>query len=105
MSGLIVLVVACMIFAFGVLIGIRCQEVNLQGRERRLAKERGRVNAQIRALKAHHEVNSLIWHAQNELRQAALLEVLDLPAVIDQTLDSPAERITKSGPDSALSQC
>lgn len=48
------------VFAIGVLVGVRCQEINLRGRERRLAGERRRVNAQIRALQAHHEVNNVI---------------------------------------------
>jgi hypothetical protein len=70
----LILLLAFLVFAFGVLVGVRCQEINLQGRERRLAGERRRVNAQIRALEAHHEVNNLIWQARNELHQDALVD-------------------------------
>lgn len=73
--------------AIGVFVGVRCQEINLQNRERRLAEERRRVNARIRALHAHHEVNNLIWQARNELRQDALLQAQDMPFVIDHELE------------------
>lgn len=91
MYVLIFLLAFC-IFVFGVLMGVRCQEINLRCRERRLAEERRRVNAQIRALEAHHEVNNLIWQARNELRQDALVKAQDMPFVIPQT------RIRESGP-------
>jgi len=80
----ILLVTSC-IFVFGALVGVRFQEVNLRGRERRLAEERRRVNAQIRALAAHTEVNNLIWQARNELRQDALMNAQDTPFIIPQT--------------------
>jgi hypothetical protein len=48
------------IFAGGILVGVRCQEINLHGREQRLSDERRRVNAQICALQTRHEVNKLI---------------------------------------------
>lgn len=35
------------IFVIGVLVGVRCQEINLSHRERRLADERRRVNEKI----------------------------------------------------------
>lgn len=70
------------IFVFGVLVGVRCQEINLRCRERRLARERRHVNAQIRALEAHSEVNNLIWQARKELRQDALVKAKDMPFVI-----------------------
>lgn len=44
--------VAFIIFTIGVLVGVRCQEINLRRRERRLSEERRRVNQQIRALDA-----------------------------------------------------
>ncbi len=56
----LILLLGFSVFAIGVLVGVRCQEINLRGRERRLAGERRRVNAQILALQAHHEVNNLI---------------------------------------------
>lgn len=87
MHGLIVLVLAGIIFIVGLVVGIRGQEINLRERERRLAQQRRRVNAQLRALDAYHDANSLIWHAQNELRQAALLQAQDMPVVIDLAHD------------------
>lgn len=44
-----------MIFVVGVLVGVRCQEINLQGRERRLAQERRSVNNQLHALMEYQE--------------------------------------------------
>ncbi len=46
----LIALVAFVIFTLGVLVGVQCQEINLRRRERRLAKERRRVNEQIRAL-------------------------------------------------------
>ncbi|MGH3799653.1 MAG: hypothetical protein ACRDTD_05855 [Pseudonocardiaceae bacterium] len=46
----LITLVAIIIFTIGVLVGVRCQEINLQGRERRLTEERRRVNEQISAL-------------------------------------------------------
>jgi hypothetical protein len=48
------------IFTVGVLVGVRCQEINLRGRERRLAEERRHVNSQLLALQTRREVNNLI---------------------------------------------
>lgn len=87
MKGLIVLVAAGIIFVVGVLVGIRGQEINLREREHRLAQHRRRVNDQLRALDAYQEANSLIWHAHDELRQAALLQAHDVPVVIDLAHD------------------
>lgn len=90
------------IFVVGVLVGVRCQEINLQGRERRLAGERRRVNAQIRALQAHREVNNLIWQARNELREAGWLQARGMPFVIDHELEVltvPSQRNGPRGPD------
>lgn len=56
----LILLLGFSVFVIGVLVGVRCQEINLRSRERRLAEGRRRVNAQIRALQAHHEVNNLI---------------------------------------------
>ncbi|MGH3694906.1 MAG: hypothetical protein ACRDRX_13125 [Pseudonocardiaceae bacterium] len=47
--------IAFIIFTAGVLIGVRCQEINLRRRERRLLEERQRVNEQICALNARLE--------------------------------------------------
>jgi hypothetical protein len=60
MQDLILLVtfIIFIIFIFGVLVGVRCQEINLRERERRLAKERRHVNDQLRALTAYHEANT-----------------------------------------------
>ncbi|MGH3825476.1 MAG: hypothetical protein ACRDRA_21960 [Pseudonocardiaceae bacterium] len=44
----LITLVAFIIFTIGVLVGVRCQEINLRRRERRLAEERRRVNEQIR---------------------------------------------------------
>lgn len=77
----LIFLLAFTIFVIGVLVGFRCQEINLRGRERSLAGERRRLNAQIRALQAHHDVNDLIWQARNESRQAALLQAQDMPFV------------------------
>lgn len=75
--------------AIGVLLGARFEEINLRVRERRLAEERREVTAQTRALKAHQEVNNLIWQAQNEMRQAALLQAYDLPVDIHLQAEAP----------------
>lgn len=83
MSALIFLL-AFSIFAIGVLVGARCEEINLRSRERRLAGERRRVNTQIRTLQAHHDVNNLIWQARNDLRQDALLRAQNLPFIIER---------------------
>lgn len=48
----LIALVAFIIFTIGVLVGVRCQEINLQRREQRLTEERRRVNEQIRALNA-----------------------------------------------------
>jgi hypothetical protein len=56
----LVFLLSFIIFTIGVLVGVRCQEINLRGRERRLADERRHVNAQVCALQARHEVNNLI---------------------------------------------
>lgn len=56
----LVFLLSSIIFAVGILVGVRCQEINLQARERRLSDERRRVNAQICALQTRHEVNKLI---------------------------------------------
>ncbi|MCA1670742.1 MAG: hypothetical protein LC799_00565 [Actinobacteria bacterium] len=85
------------VFAIGVLVGVRCQEINVQGRERRLAGERRRVNAQIRALHTHHEVNNLIWQARDELRQNALVYAQDIPFVIDHELEAFAVPKQRNG--------
>jgi hypothetical protein len=45
----LIFLMSFVIFVIGFLLGVRCQEINLRGRERRLAEERQRVNAQIRA--------------------------------------------------------
>lgn len=74
-------------FAIGVLVGVRGQEINLQGRERRLASQRRQVNADLRAIQAHHEVNHLIWEARDELRQNALVHAQGRPFVIDHEID------------------
>jgi hypothetical protein len=83
----LIFLLAFSVFTIGVLVGVRCQEINLRGRERRLAEERRRVTAQIRALRAHHEANNLIWQARNELRQAALLQTQDMPLIVDHELE------------------
>ena len=56
----LVCLLSFIIFTVGVLVGVRCQEINLRGRERRLADERRHVNSQILALQTHREVNNLI---------------------------------------------
>ncbi|MDQ3152305.1 MAG: hypothetical protein M3R63_11495 [Actinomycetota bacterium] len=83
--------------AVGVLLGTRFEEINLRVRERRLAEERRRVTAQSRALKAHHEVNNLIWQAQNEIRQAALLQAHDLPIDIHLEPEAPTAPSYRAG--------
>lgn len=90
----LVFLLAFVIFAVGILAGLRCAEINLRVRERRLAQERRRVNAQLSALQAHHDVNNLIWRSRNELRQAALLQAQDMPLVFDQQLEAmvPSQR-------------
>ncbi len=87
MPGMIVLVLAGLIFIIGLVVGLVVQEINLGERERRLARQRRRVNAQLGALDAYHEADSLIRHAQDELRQAALLKAQDVPVVIDPAVD------------------
>jgi hypothetical protein len=39
------------IFTLGLLVGIRCQEINLRRRERRLAEERRRLNELVSLVK------------------------------------------------------
>lgn len=56
----LVFLLSFIIFAVGVLVGVRCQEINLRVRERRLADERRYVNSQILALQTWREVNNLI---------------------------------------------
>ncbi len=80
MDGAVVLMGAATIFALGAFAGIRAEEINLRWRERRLAKARRRVNAQLRALSSYYEVNQLIWEARDELRREAL-RTYDLPLV------------------------
>lgn len=36
-----------LVFTLGLLLGVRCQEINLRRRERRLLEERRRLNEQI----------------------------------------------------------
>lgn len=79
----LIFLLASGVFAIGVLVGVRCQEINLQGRERRLARQRRQMNAELQAIQAHHEVNHLIWEARNELRQNALVHAQHLPFVIE----------------------
>lgn len=93
----LILLLGFSVFAIGILVGVRCQEINLRGRERRLAEERRRMNARIRALRTHHEVNNLIWQARNELRQAALLQTEDMPVVIDHELEVRAVPSMRNG--------
>ncbi len=50
---------AFIIFVIGVLVGVRCQEINLSHRERRLADERRRVNEKICAFNAQLELSNL----------------------------------------------
>lgn len=53
---MVIALIAFIVFAIGVLIGVRCQEINLRQRERRLLEERRRVNEQICALNARLEL-------------------------------------------------
>jgi hypothetical protein len=62
------------IFFLGVLVGFRCQEINLRQREQRLAEERRWINDQLCALDAYQQVNILISQTQKQLRQQALLQ-------------------------------
>jgi hypothetical protein len=39
-----------LVFVLGVLVGVRCQEINLRRRERRLIDEKRRLNEQILSL-------------------------------------------------------
>lgn len=82
MYWLIALLALC-VFAIGVIVGARCEESALQYRERRLYLDRRRVNAQMRALHAHNEINKLIDYAQDELRQNALAQAQDMPFVVE----------------------
>ena len=56
----LVCLLSFIIFTVGVLVGVRCQEINLQRRERRLADDRRHVNSQILALRMRREVNNFI---------------------------------------------
>lgn len=62
------------IFFLGVLVGCRCQEINLRQREQRLAEERRWVDDQLCALNAYQQVNILISQAQKQLGRHALLQ-------------------------------
>lgn len=79
----LIFLLALGVFAIGVLVGVRCQEINLQGRERRLAGQRRQVNAELRAIQTHHEVNHLVWEARDELRQNAMARARQMPFVIE----------------------
>lgn len=52
----VIALIAFIIFTTGVLVGVRCQEINLRRRERRLIEERRRVNEQICAVNARLEL-------------------------------------------------
>ncbi len=56
----LVCLLSFIIFTVGVLVGVRCQEISLRGRERRLVDERRHVNSQLLALQTRREVNNLI---------------------------------------------
>ena len=90
-------------FAVGVVTGLRCAEINLRGRERRLSEERRRVNDRLRALQAHHDVNNLIWQARDELRQAALVPAQDMPFVL-QDEPEPVLPSPRSSPNGRVRQ-
>ena len=94
---LLLVVGAFTTLAIGALLGARFEEINLRTRERQLAEERQQVTAQTRALKAHHEVNNLIWQAQNEMRQAALLQAYDLPVDIHLEAEAPTVPRRRAG--------
>ncbi len=81
--------------AIGALLGARFEEHNLRVRERKLAERQRRVTAQTRALKAHHEVNNLIWQAQNEMRQAA--QAHDVPFDIHPAVKAPTVSRGRTG--------
>lgn len=93
----LLVVLAAFVFAIGVLVGVRCQEINLAGRERRLTADRRRVNDKLRAIGAYHEVNNIIWEAQDELRRNALVKAQDLPFVLDHELDFPPVPSQRNG--------
>jgi hypothetical protein len=56
----LIMLVAFTIFVFGILVGVRCQEINLRRREQRLAEERRFVNNRLSVLCAQQEVND-VW--------------------------------------------
>lgn len=92
---IVIAILTFSVFAIGVLVGVRCQEFNIRGREQRLAEGQRRVNARIRALQTHHEVSNLIWEARNELRRDALLQANDISFITDrefELLTVPSQR-------------
>lgn len=95
----LILSLVFLIFAIGVLTGLRCAEINLRGRERRLAGDRQSVNDRLRALQAHRDMNNLIWQARDELRQAALVEAQDMPFVFEHRPEPvmPSQRNSTQG--------
>lgn len=100
---LISLLALC-VFAIGVVVGARCEEAALRYREQRLYLERRRVNAQIRALHAHNEVNKLVVYAQNELRQNALAHAQDMPFVVEPEFEHAAIPSQRNGAKEHRSQ-
>lgn len=90
-------------FAIGVITGLRCAEINLRGRERRLSEDRRLVNDRLRALQAHHDVNNLIWQARDELRQAAIVNAQDMPFVLEPSTQPVMPR-QRSGPNGRVRQ-
>jgi hypothetical protein len=97
----LILLLVFLIFASGVLTGLRCAEINLRGRERRLSEDRRWVNDRLCALQAHHDMNDLIWQAQDELRQTALMQAQDMPFILEpqtRTVTPSQRNSTKDRP-------
>lgn len=84
--GTTLLFAGIIIFWAGVLVGVRCEEINLGRRERRLAEERRLLNAQARAVGAQQAVNQLIWEARHHLRREFLWKY-GLPLIADPEED------------------
>lgn len=83
-----IFLLAFSVFSIGVLVGVRCQEINVRGRERRIAEQRRRMNERIRSRQQNHEINNISWQPRNEFRRDELGPANDISSVLDRELEA-----------------
>jgi hypothetical protein len=76
-----IVVVLGAVFALGLFAGIRYQEINLEGRERRLARGRRDLAARADALDAYAGVSRMIFDARHHIERDAMRRH-DIPLVV-----------------------